>query len=136
MGEKAGRLCLENTKKCALITAPLSKVKIKQDGFKFKGHTDLLKELSGCPFLFMCFVGEKFNVVLLTDHQPLSSVRITSPLLQKGIEQTLLFRKKLSLKKPIGVLGFNPHAGEEGILGNEEKIFSPLFWRSIMRKML
>ena len=123
--EKAGKLCLENTKKRALVTAPLSKTQIKKDGFNFKGHTDLLKELSGNPFLFMCFLGEKFNVVLLTDHQPLSTVKITSSLLQKGIEQTLSLRKKLSLTKPIGVLGVNPHAGEEGILGSEEQnIFS------------
>ena len=119
--KKASQICLESKKKCALVTAPLSKIQIKKDGFNFKGHTDLLKELSGYPFLFMCFLGEKFNVILLTDHQPLSAVKITPSLLQKGIEQTLLFRKKLSLTKPIGVLGINPHAGEEGILGSEEQ---------------
>ena len=124
---KAARLCLEDVKKRALVTAPLSKIQIKKDGFPFKGHTDLLKELSNCPFLFMCFLGSKFNVVLLTDHQPLKSVKVTPSLLQKGIEQTLLFRKKLSLTKPIGILGLNPHAGEEGILGNEEQdIFTPV----------
>ena len=124
--KEAGQLCLKDTKRRALVTAPLSKIQIKKDGFMFKGHTDLLKELSGCPFLFMCFLGERFNVVLLTDHQPLSEIKITPPLLQKGIEQTLLFRKKLSLTKPIGVLGLNPHAGEEGILGSEEQdIFTP-----------
>ena len=119
--KKASQICLENSKTCALVTAPLSKMQIKEDGFHFKGHTDMLKELSGCPFLFMCFLGEKFNVVLLTDHQPLNTVQITPSLLKKGIEQTLLFRNKLSLTKPIGVLGINPHAGEEGILGNEEQ---------------
>ncbi|MDE0151446.1 MAG: 4-hydroxythreonine-4-phosphate dehydrogenase PdxA [Bdellovibrionales bacterium] len=122
--KKASQLCLEDAKRRALVTAPLSKIQIKKDGFQFKGHTDLLKEVSGCPFLFMCFLGEKFNVVLLTDHQPLNTVQITPSLLQKGIEETLLFRKKLSLTKPIGVLGLNPHAGEEGILGSEEqKVF-------------
>jgi len=119
--KKASQVCLKNVERSALVTAPLSKVQIRKDGFSFKGHTDLLKELSGCSFLFMCFLGEKFNVALLTDHQPLSTINITPALLQKGIEQTLLFRKKLSLTKPIGVLGLNPHAGEEGILGNEEK---------------
>ncbi len=125
--KKAAQLCLEDVKNRALVTAPLSKIQIKKDGFPFKGHTDLLKELSCRPFLFMCFLGEKFNVVLLTDHQPLNLVKITPALLQKGIEQTLLFRKKLSLTKPIGVLGLNPHAGEEGILGNEElDTFAPV----------
>ena len=123
--KKASQLCLEDPKNRALVTAPLSKLQIKKAGFPFKGHTDLLKELSNCPFLFMCFLGEKFNVVLLTDHEPLSTVKITSSLLKKGIEQVLLFRKKLSLTKPIGVLGLNPHAGEDGVLGVEERnIFS------------
>jgi len=119
--KKASQICLKNPQTCALVTAPLSKVQIKKDGFDFKGHTDMLKKLCGCPFLFMCFLGEKFNVVLLTDHQPLSTVKITPSLLQEGIKQTLLFRKKLSLTKPVGVLGVNPHAGEEGILGSEEQ---------------
>lgn len=123
--KKASQLCLEDVKNRALVTAPLSKIQIKKDGFNFKGHTDLLKKLFGCPFLFMCFLGEKFNVVLLTDHEPLSQVKITPSLLKKGLEQTLLFRKKLSLTRPIGVLGLNPHAGEEGLLGAEEQnIFS------------
>ena len=123
--KKASQLCLQDKINRALVTAPLSKTQIKKDGFPFKGHTDLLKKLSENSFLFMCFLGNKFNVVLLTDHEPLSTVKITSSLLKKGIEQTLLFRKKLSLTKPIGVLGFNPHAGEDGILGSEEKnIFS------------
>ena len=130
---QAGQLCLENPDSTALATGPLSKIQIQKEGSSFKGHTDMLKEMTGCLDLFMCFLGEKFNVVLLTDHQPISKVKITSEVLDRCIQKTLLFRKKLSVeqkKKPVGVLGLNPHAGEEGILGDEEI----LIFQSVLKK--
>ena len=130
---QAGQLCLENPESTALATGPLSKTQIQKEGNSFKGHTDMLKEMTGCHDLFMCFLGEKFNVVLLTDHQPLSEVKITKDLLDRCIQKTLLFQRKLSVeqkKKPVGVLGLNPHAGEEGILGDEEI----LIFKSVLEK--
>ena len=130
---QASQLCLKNQESTALATGPLSKIQIQKEGNSFKGHTDMLKEMTGCKDLFMCFLGEKFNVVLLTDHQPLSEVQITASLLDQCIQKILLFRDKFfadQKEKPIGVLGFNPHAGEEGILGNEEI----LIFKSVLKK--
>ena len=76
----------------------------------------------------LCFLGEKFNVVLLTDHVPLKKVHVTSHQLISCMENVLLFQKQFfKSKKPIGLLGINPHAGEHGILGTEEiGIFKPV----------
>ena len=141
---EASKICLKDKNNSCLVTAPLSKTQIKKEGFNFKGHTDILKEVSKTSDLFMCFLGDKFNVVLATDHQPLKQVEINRNILRNCIQNTFEFRKKLvrvfsskknsfqnfqelekKLKNPIAVLGLNPHAGEEGILGNEEQnVFS------------
>ena len=126
--KSATKLCLDDCKTNAIVTAPLSKLDIQQQGYFFRGHTDLLKNLSKCPDLFMCFLGNQFNVVLLTDHMPLKEVRINLNILTSCIDKTLSFRSQfLQSKKPIGLLGINPHAGENGILGKEEvSIFNPI----------
>ena len=109
-------LCLKNSSSMALVTAPLSKTD------SFLGHTEYLRSLSK-EKLYMCFLGEKFNVVLMTDHIPLKQVLLQKNIFEEGIEQALSFRKFLSAdkrNKPVGVLGWNPHAGEGGVLGREE----------------
>ena len=124
---QASLLCLQNPESMALVTAPLSKTQMQKDGFPFVGHTDFLKHLSGIKNLYMCFLGEKFNVVLVTDHQPLKDIRISSSDLNDVIKHTLSFRKYVDKKynKPIGLLGINPHAGEKGLLGKEEQDIFP-----------
>ena len=136
----AVKLCLSCPRRTALVTAPLSKTAFQKAGLLFKGHTDMFKSLSGKTSLFMCFMGKEFNVVLLTDHEPLSQVKITKKRLTAGLDEAIKFRSKLlelkknlikkkipAINKPIGVLGFNPHAGESGILGKEESlIFKPV----------
>jgi 4-hydroxythreonine-4-phosphate dehydrogenase len=78
----------------------------------------------------MGFVGEKFNVVLTTAHLPISQV--TKHLSFSTVAEALLhaneLRKALPAKirnKPIGVLGLNPHAGEQGLIGQEELMIFP-----------
>ncbi len=120
---KATKSCLKNKSTEALVTGPLSKIQMKREGFKEKGHTDLLKNLSHTRNVFMTFIGDLFNVTLLTGHVPLKKVKWNTRNLNKCIE--LCFKLKPSLpshqhKKRIGLLGFNPHAGEEGLLGTEE----------------
>lgn len=113
----------------ALVTAPLSKGLIQQSGFSDKGHTDILRRVSGKQDLFMSFVGSQFAIVLLTDHiavcdvpQKLSIQRISKGLFCADDLQKAFFKKP----KPIGLLGLNPHAGEGGVIGNEEqKLFLP-----------
>lgn len=120
--KSATLLCLKNKTSMALVTAPLSKIQMQKDGYSFRGHTELLKYLSRRKNLYMCFLGENFNVVLATDHQPLQKVHLQKRMLNDVIEKILSFRSFVQdQNKPIGLLGLNPHAGEEGVLGFEER---------------
>ena len=119
----------------ALITGPVNKSQLKK--YKTVGQTDLLKKQSHAQDVFMCFRGANFNVILLTDHIPLKTVNIDKQRLSNLLRQALLSRKILPLslqKKPLGLLGLNPHAGEKGILGSEEKkILKPFLkkWKEV-----
>ncbi|MDZ4677280.1 MAG: 4-hydroxythreonine-4-phosphate dehydrogenase PdxA [Oligoflexia bacterium] len=112
-----------------LATAPLSKPTIKASGLKDIGHTDILKRISKTQNVYMTFLGSEFNVMLATGHCPISQV--SSKLSAHSIETAVLsatrFIKTLHhlgvkniIKKPLGVLGLNPHAGDAGLIGNEE----------------
>ena len=109
----------------AIVTAPLTKKGLLLAGYDFKGHTDFLAFISGTKKYAMIFVSEKLKVVLITTHIPLSLVSkaITFHKVREKIELADQMLKKIfSIRKPkIGVCGLNPHAGEEGILGQEEK---------------
>lgn len=105
-----------------MVTAPINKSNIKSEGFT--GHTEYLeKKMGGESLMFM--VHESIKVGLVTQHIPLEKVKekITSKLIQqkaKKINQTL--QKDFSIRKPkIAVLGLNPHAGDNGLLGKEEQ---------------
>lgn len=114
--------CLQNKKDSALVTGPLSKTQMQKEKFKEKGHTDLLKNLSKTPYIFMTFLGEFFNVTLLTGHVPIKRIKWTEESLNTCIQLCSRIKKHISSQrnKKIAVLGFNPHAGEEGLLGKEE----------------
>ena len=120
----AAKQCLKNKTNEALVTGPLSKTQMNQEGFEEKGHTDLLKKLSHTRYVFMTFMGKSFNVTLLTGHAPLRKVKWSKSSLNKCIELCLNLKPHLppshQNKKRIGLPGFNPHAGEEGLLGTEE----------------
>ena len=115
----------------ALITAPISKTAFNLAGILFPGHTELLAEWSGDKDFMMMFLSKKMNAGLLTIHQPiknisqlLSEVNLINSL--KLITSTL--KNDLNLPNPrIAVLGLNPHAGENGLIGDEEeKIIKPV----------
>lgn len=105
----------------ALVTGPMSKS--LRNG-RVAGHTEILKEVSGASDVFMCFLGSQFNVLSLTGHIPLQSVsqNLSATRINRAIELlgALLPHLKKSSKKPIAVLGVNPHAGEGGLLGQDE----------------
>jgi 4-hydroxythreonine-4-phosphate dehydrogenase len=108
-----------------MATAPLSKTSIKAAGLKDLGHTDILRRISGVENLFMGFVGKHLAVVLATDHVPIAKVPflLNSSRLTAAIAAADLVRKWLPEKKsrlPVGLLGLNPHAGENGLIGEEE----------------
>ena len=109
----------------AMVTAPLTKKGLALAGYDFKGHTDFLAFICGVKKYAMIFVGQKLKVVLVTTHIPLSQVSksITAKKVTEKIDLAdQMLRRIFSIKKPkIGVCGLNPHAGEEGILGKEEK---------------
>ena len=107
-----------------LVTAPINKYNIQSEEFKFPGHTDYLdKELGGNALMLM--VQDNLRVGLLTDHIPVNEVakHLTEELIiQKinTIKNTLI--QDFTINKPkIAVLGLNPHAGDNGVIGKEEE---------------
>lgn len=111
----------KNKKADALVTMPIHKEAWAKAGLNYKGHTDLLRKyfekdaimMLGCPEMF---------VALYTEHMPLKKV-------PREIKKDKLVKFFLDLNKSIGnkkvaVLGLNPHAGDNGVLGNEEEIIN------------
>ena len=109
----------------AMVTCPINKVAMQIAGYQYNGHTELLAERTRSENFAMMLAGNRVRVVLVTIHVPLKEV---SSLLSK---QKILLTIKLAwqtlyerfgLKTPrIAVAGLNPHAGEAGMFGNEEK---------------
>lgn len=116
----------------AMVTAPLSKTSIAAAGLFDMGHTGILKRVSKVKDLFMGFIGDKFNVLLVTDHIPLTDVQaqLTPARLEKAIAASDHLRRVLDKKigaRPLALVGLNPHAGEEGMIGEtEKKVFQPV----------
>ncbi|NLC28211.1 MAG: 4-hydroxythreonine-4-phosphate dehydrogenase [Campylobacteraceae bacterium] len=101
----------------ALVTLPIHKKAWEKAGVKYIGHTDALEEILGEKALMM--IGcEDLYVGLFTHHIPLKDVSKKIKV-KKLVEFLLKFYGALG-KKPIGVLGLNPHAGDGGVIGKEE----------------
>lgn len=108
----------------ALVTGPINKHNIQNEQFAFAGHTEYLTNYFGAKDSLMFLVSEDLRVGVVTGHIPLQEVskRITGDLI---IDKVKLMASSLKndfgiLKPKIAVLGLNPHAGEEGLLGQEE----------------
>ena len=121
---KAAVKSLKENEIDVLVTAPINKSNIQDDDFKFPGHTDYLnQELEGDSLMFMITDGLKIG--LLTDHVPVKDVsqNITEALINKKyrtVYNTLL--KDFGIEKPkIAFLGINPHVGDGGVIGKEDK---------------
>lgn len=126
--ESAARACLTGDLQ-GLVTGPLSKTLIRKSGMRDLGHTEILARLSGRRDLFQAYLGRSFNVVLATAHLPLKDVpkKLNAARLAKALRATDGLRRRLggpAGRRPIGVLALNPHAGEEGLIGREEKSLS------------
>ena len=117
---KAVELC-ETKEANAVVTLPIHKEAWMLAGLDFKGHTDLLRKhfdkeaimMLGCPQMF---------VALFTEHIPLKEV--ASSLTYEKLKRFLLDLHNSIPKEKIAVLGLNPHAGDNGVLGNEEQIIT------------
>ena len=107
----------------AIATAPINKEAFAAAGLPWKGHTDLLAHLTGARRVAMMFYADALRVVLATVHVPLREVprTLTQARLEDTIELTARELPRFGLPAPrIAVAGLNPHAGEHGLLGDEE----------------
>jgi 4-hydroxythreonine-4-phosphate dehydrogenase len=106
----------------ALCTAPVSKEQILRTGIRFFGHTELLAEAFGCEVL-MLMDGPRVRVALATNHLPLRDVpkALSVPRLTAQLQLLSAALKPSVGRHPrLAVTGLNPHAGEGGLLGDEE----------------
>ncbi len=114
----------------ALVTAPINKHNIQSDAFKFAGHTEYIQDRAGSADSLMFLLGEDLRVGVVTGHIPVTEIakNITK---EKIVSKLKLMNESLKkdfwVQKPrIAVLGLNPHAGDNGLLGKEEQeIISP-----------
>jgi len=114
---------LNNGNVDVLVTAPINKNTIQSEDFKFPGHTEYLEQKLGGKAL-MILLHEKLRVALLTGHIPIEEVSksVTPILINEKIE---ILHNTLSVdfgitKPKIAVLSINPHAGDNGVIGNED----------------
>jgi 4-phospho-D-threonate 3-dehydrogenase / 4-phospho-D-erythronate 3-dehydrogenase len=110
----------------AITTCPINKKTMNSAGYPFSGHTELLAHLAKAESVAMMFLGSKMKIVLVTTHLPLKEVSkyITFDRVLSTIRMTDKgLRKYFGVQHPkIAVLGLNPHCGEEGLLGGEERM--------------
>ena len=117
--------CCRSGTAAAMVTAPISKAAIQQAGCQFPGHTELLAKCCGVEKVVMMLGGEQLKVCLVTTHLPLREVAET--LSKDEILDTIritdaAFRQQFGVSRPrLAVLGLNPHAGEGGLFGDEER---------------
>ena len=109
----------------ALVTAPVSKESFALAGAKIPGHTEWLAAKAGVDSVGMLMVAGVLRALLLTRHIPLSNVSstLTAEVFEEGALLAYHFAKEiLQLKHPrLVACGLNPHAGDKGLIGNEEK---------------
>ena len=122
---------VENNYADCIITAPISKDAFHKAGIEFPGHTELFASWTNTENVVMFFHSTKIKAALLTIHIPLKTVSFSldKNLIRKKLNIVIdTLKKDFKIENPrIALLGVNPHAGENGLLGNEEEdIFSPL----------
>lgn len=118
----------------ALVTAPVNKAALMSAGFPYPGHTEWLEKKSGGNAVMM-LAAKNFRVVPVTMHVPIAKVpRLLKEDLILGAIKTVDqgLRRRMGIKSPrLYVTGLNPHAGEDGVLGKEEKgIIAPAVERA------
>ena len=108
-----------------IVTAPIDKKTIQGEGFEFAGHTEYFTQMSNVQESLMLLVADGLRVGVATGHVPLKEVsaKLTKALIVQKLNtlhQSLV--RDFNLPRPkIAVLGLNPHAGDNGLLGEEEK---------------
>ena len=108
----------------AIATAPISKEAFALAGLPWHGHTELLAHLTRAPSVAMMFHADALRVVLATIHEPLASVPrlLTREVVEGVIRLTARELPRFGFAAPrLAMCGLNPHAGEGGVLGDEEQ---------------
>lgn len=130
VSKEAGEFSFEILKKVceikpkAIVTAPVAKNALYLAGHKFNGQTEILQNFlsHGNQLAEMLFVANNFRVLLLTRHCAIKDIHLTKEIIITKIENLVkTFHKYYGIQNPkFALCGFNPHAGEDGILGREE----------------
>lgn len=117
--------CLQHPGKLALVTGPVQKSLINDAGIPFTGHTEFLQELAACDKVVMMLATPRLRVALVTTHLALRDVpdAITADAVRRTLQivQRDLQHYFTANTPRIAVCGLNPHAGEGGHLGTEER---------------
>lgn len=133
---EGAKLCLDG-KLAALATAPITKALLHRAGYPFVGQTELLAQLSHTKRFAMMLAGGPLRVALVTTHAPLRDVAklITGRKIVEVIELSDQICRRFGIRRPrIAVAGLNPHAGESGLLGDEEqRVIAPAVKRAARR---
>ena len=121
---KAVEMCMDKEYD-AIVTAPISKEALNKGGFNYGGHTDMLRDFGNAKEVCMIMVSDKIKVALATNHPPIKKVSsaLTREMLQNKLKICCSSLKNdFAVSSPeIGVLALNPHAGDGGVIGNEEQ---------------
>jgi 4-hydroxythreonine-4-phosphate dehydrogenase len=132
---------LKDKKIDAMVTAPLHKKNVQREDFSYTGHTPFLKSFFGVNDVLMLLTAENFKVGLVTEHIPVKD--IASYITKDSIVSKLSIlhsslRRDFNIERPkIAVLALNPHAGDDGIIGNEEEeIIRPAIKEAKQHNML
>ena len=122
---EAAAYALAQGKIDVLVTAPINKENIQSPDFKFPGHTEYLDEKFGDGNSLMFLVSDTLRVAVVTGHIPVTQVAqglTTEKILKKIHVLNKSLKEDFAIRKPkIAVLGLNPHAGDNGVIGNEEQ---------------
>lgn len=132
---------INNGKIDVLVTAPIDKKNIQSEKFQFSGHTEYLKSKAGAGDVLMFMIGESVRIGVATGHVPLSKVpaMITPDLLLSKLRlmnQSLII--DFGIRRPrIAVLGLNPHAGDDSLLGTEEaEVITPAIQQALKENIM
>jgi len=112
----------------AIVTGPMSKEVIVSSKLGKMGHTEMLQEAFPKLKPHMVFRGEDFNLQLITTHVPINNVEamLTKDLVVAAVKSAKDFTAKIKDTRPIALVGLNPHAGENGLIGSKDKELSKI----------
>ncbi|MFO7766186.1 MAG: 4-hydroxythreonine-4-phosphate dehydrogenase PdxA [Pelovirga sp.] len=122
--DRAARHCLDGSAH-GMVTCPINKKAINAAGYHFPGHTEFLADRCAVKRVVMMLAGASLRVCLVSTHLPLTAVaqQLTSEAILTTLRITnSALQKHFALPQPrLAVLALNPHAGENGLFGDEEQ---------------